>query len=195
MFLELVAFLIKEDYYMATYAVFESTNMKTTHYAERIFDAVATVDIENGTFGYIEELATDSDVIYKFVKGTKAGMPVVVVDQPVWTEKTCLTSNQRKDKFIITAGTPFRVRVVAKNDEFAISAAAVTSTSVDKLDVDAYLTIDTTGKLVASNTSSASATFEAKVMRKRISGGTMVTTAHNYGYSRTMYEAKITKLA
>ena len=41
---------------MANYTVFESVNMKSTHYAERIFDAVATEDIENGTFGYLDGL-------------------------------------------------------------------------------------------------------------------------------------------
>ena len=38
------------------YCVFESTNMGTTKYAERIFDAVFTEDVENGTFGYLDGL-------------------------------------------------------------------------------------------------------------------------------------------
>ena len=65
---------------MAIYTVFESTNMGSTHYAERIFDAVATTDVENGTFGYLDGLADGESNIYKFVAGTKEGEPVVVVD-------------------------------------------------------------------------------------------------------------------
>ena len=40
---------------MAKMTVFESTNMKSSRFAERIFDAVAEEDIENGTFGYLGE--------------------------------------------------------------------------------------------------------------------------------------------
>ena len=71
---------------MAKYTVFESTNMGSTKYAERIFDAVAEKDIENGTFGYLDGLADGESVIYKFVEGFKAGEPVVVVDNPAWKE-------------------------------------------------------------------------------------------------------------
>ena len=49
------------------YTVFESTNMASTKYAERIFDAVSTEDIENGTFGYLDGLADGEDVTYNFV--------------------------------------------------------------------------------------------------------------------------------
>lgn len=79
------------------YTVFESVNMKSTHYAERIFDAVATEDIENGTFGYLDGLDDGEDVIYKFVKGSATGKQVVVVDQPVWNSDECKITNQRKD--------------------------------------------------------------------------------------------------
>lgn len=180
---------------MAIYTVFESTNMGSTHYAERIFDAVATTDVENGTFGYLDGLADGESNIYKFVAGTKEGEPVVVVDQPVWTEDTCRITNQRKDKFINEAGTPFRVRVVKKNDEFAITAEGITSDSREQLKEKAFLTIDDTGKLKASATTTAKAIMEATVERKRITGGTIATAAHNYGYSRTIYEAKVKTLA
>ncbi|MDQ9813232.1 hypothetical protein RFZ01_02060, partial [Acinetobacter pittii] len=71
--------------------------------------------------------------IYKFVVGTKEGEPVVVVDQPAWTEDTCRITNQRKDKFINEAGVPFRVRVVKKNDEFGITAEGITSATRERL--------------------------------------------------------------
>ena len=42
------------------YTVFESSNMQSVgHHSKRIFSAVADVDIENGTFGYIDELADE----------------------------------------------------------------------------------------------------------------------------------------
>ena len=112
------------------YTVFESTNMASTKYAERIFDAVAATDIEVGTFGYLDGLATGEVNTYNFVKGTKSGLTIgdiVVVDNPVWTEDTSRITNQRKDKFIIPAGTRFRARVVRKNDEFAESIDGFTS--------------------------------------------------------------------
>lgn len=178
---------------MANYTVFESVNMGGTHYAERIFDAIAETDVENGTFGYLDGLASGESNIYTFKPGTKDGESVVVVDQPVWTEDNSRTANQRKNKFIIEAGTKFRVRVVKKNDTFGISEEGITATSREKLDVDAFLTIDaTTGKLIAADATAGDASaMEAVVERKRLAGGTLVTAAHNYGYSRYIYEARV----
>ena len=189
---------------MAKYTVFESTNMGSTKYAERIFDAVAATDIENGTFGYLNGLKVISGSnkepnVYNFVAGTKAGLTagdIVVVDNPAWDYDTCKITNQRRDKYVIPAGTVFRVRVVKKNDEFGISAEGITAASRTNLDVDAYLTIDSsTGKLVAAASTASTPIMEAVVMRKRNVGNTLVTTAHNYGYTTTIYEAKITTLA
>lgn len=181
--------------------VFESTNMASTKYAERIFDAVAATDIENGTFGYLNGLATGESVTYNFVAGTKSGLKigdVVVVDQPAWDADTSRITNQRRDKFVIKAGTRFRVRVVRKNDEFAESIDGFTSvtrsvvSAVTNFTTTAvYVSIDaTTGKLVAATTK-PTGVIVGQIMRKRISGGTLVTTANTYGYKREMYETKI----
>lgn len=182
---------------MAKYNVFESTNMGSTHYAERIFDAVASVDIENGTFGYLDGIADGYDVVYNFVAGTKAGEEVVVADNPAWTEDNCRITNQRRDKYVIPAGTPFRVRVVKKNDEFATAIEGVTAATQEKMQKGAFVTIDaTTGKLVASDTQvGETALMEGQVMRERMSGGTVATPAHNYGYATKLFEVKIVALA
>jgi len=181
---------------MAIYGVYESVNQKSTRGAERIFDCVASTDIENGTFGYLNGLATGESVVYNFAVGTSDGKEIVVVDQPAWTADTTYKSNQRKDKFIIPAGTKFRVRVIADNDEFAVNTACVTTASVANFAVDAFVTIDaTTGKLVASATTTADVAFEGTVIRKRVQGATLVTAANTYGYSRDMYEIKVTTLA
>lgn len=181
---------------MATYGVIESVNMKSTHYAERIFDVVSTVDVENGTFGYLNGLATGESVVYNFAKGLLAGKEIVVVDEPAWSTDTTYKSNQRKDQYIIPAGTKFRVRVIALNDEFAVNTACATTATVPALIVGAYVTIDaTTGELVASATAATTPVFEGTVMRKRVQGATLVTTANAYGYSRDMYEIKVTTLA
>lgn len=185
---------------MAVYTVFDSTNMASTKYAERILDAVATTDIENGTFGYLNGLADGETVVYNFVKGYKAGEQVVVADNPAWDEDTSLTSNQRRDKYIIPAGTKFRVRVLKKGDNFGISIEGITTASQENADVGAFLTIDsTTGKLVAAEATavsgSSSPVMEAVIESKRNVGGVVKTTAHNYGYTRVMYEAKVKVLA
>lgn len=181
---------------MAVYGVIESTNMKSTRYAERIFDAISTTDIENGTFGFLNGLATNESVVYNFAKGLSAGKEIVVVDQPVWTADTTYTSNQRKDQFIIPAGTKFRVRVIAIDDEFAVNTACATTATVSALTVGAYVTIDaSTGELVAYATAATTPVFEGTVMRKRVQGATLVTSANTYGYSRDMYEIKVTTLA
>lgn len=189
---------------MAKYTVFESVNMGSTKYAERIFDAVAATDIENGTFGYLNGLKVISGSnkepnIYNFVAGTKSGLgagDIVVVDNPAWSEDSSKITNQRRDKYIIPAGTVFRVRVVKKNDEFGISAEGITVASRTNLDVGAYLTIDSsTGKLVAATTADSTPIMEAVVMRKRNSGNTLVTPLRNYGLSTVIYEAKISTLA
>lgn len=178
---------------MAKYTVFESTNMKSSRFAERIFDCVAEEDIENGTFGYLGDQAEEGGHIYKFEKGFKAGEPVVVADQPAWEEDYRRTADMRRDKFVIKAGTPFRVRVVAKNDEFAITVEGVTPATRELMKVGAFLTIDnTTGKLVAADAAAeGDQVMEAVVERKRIVGGTLATAAHNYGYANEMFTARV----
>lgn len=188
---------------MAKYAVFESTNMGSTKYAERIFDAVATEDIENGTFGYLDGLEDGEQVIYKFKKGFKSGQPIVVVDSPEWDEETYnagRTAKMRRDNFINEAGTPFRVRVVKKLDEFGITAEGITAATrsvvtgvSDFTETKVYLKIDnSTGKLVASTTEPEEVSFIAQIMRKRMIGATLTTTLRNYGYANAIYEAKVT---
>jgi hypothetical protein len=184
---------------MALYNVFESTNMQSTgHGSKRIFDVVADVDIENGTFGYLNGLADGFSHIYNFAKGTKDGEVVIVADQPAWDEDECRRTNQRRDKFVIKAGTPFRARVVAINDEFAIAIQGVSvdtrSLVLDATDyvaTEVYVTIDAEGKLVASNTKTDNETFEGRVMRKRIIGGVFNTPIQNYGYSYAMYTVRV----
>lgn len=176
---------------MATYCVFESTNMASTHYAERIFDCVCAEDVENGTFGYIEELAEGESHIYKFVKGTKEGCKVIVVDQPAWTEDTSRMINQRKDKFIVEAGVPFRGRVVKVNDEMALSAEGFSG----EPDVDKYVSINANGKLLVGNSPVTDSVMVGKIMRKRKMGSTLITSVRDYGYTRMMYEVKVESLA
>lgn len=184
------------------HGVFESTNMASTKYAERIFDAVATQDVENGTFGYLNGLATGEVVTYNFVAGTKAGLKigdVVVADQPAWTEDTSRITNQRRDNFVIKQGERFRVRTVRKNDEFAVSIDGFTSasqsvvTSTTNFTTTAiYVSIDSsTGKLVAATTKPESGVIIGQIMRKRVSGATVVTTANTYGRKTDMYEIKV----
>lgn len=178
---------------MAKYCVFESTNMKSSRFAERIFDAVAEEDIENGTFGYLGDQEEEGSHVYKFNKGSKVGETVVVADQPAWKEDYRRTADMRRDKFIIPAGTRFRVRVVAKNDEFAITIEGVTHDTRNKMKIGAYLTIDeTTGKLVAAETDAEdTSVMKAVVERKRIVGGTLATAANNYGYANEMFTARV----
>ena len=181
------------------YTVFESTNMASTKYAERIFDAMSTEDVENGTFGYLDGLVEGEDVTYNFVKGVKAGATVVVVDQVPWDADNCKRENQRRDKFINKAGTKFRVRVVKKTDEFSISIDGFTPGTQSIADKDKYVTIDPTiGKLIVGNSStpesSTASVMIGKIMRKHVDGSVITTVAHNYGYSRTMYEIKVENL-
>lgn len=173
-------------------AIFESGLLGTTHYDGKIFDAVCTAEVENGTCGYIDGLQSGSDTIYVFKKGTKAGEPVYIVDQPAWSEDSSRRVNERRDNFSVPANTPFRIREIKKNDKFGISIDGVTSASQSAMDTGAYVTIDsTTGKFVASATSTSNADFEGVVEGKRTMGGTLVTTAHNYGHSAVIYKIRL----
>lgn len=184
---------------MAKYTIFESTNMASTVFAAKIYDAVSTVDIENGTFGYLDGLATGyaGDVIYNFKKGTSDGKFIVVADNPAWDYDNSKLVNQKKDKYIIPAGTPFRVREIKIRDEFAISIEGVTSATASLFDVGAYATIDAvTGKLVAAVEAPASTVaFAGKVARKRSSGATIVTPTQTIGSKTTLYEVRVDTLA
>ena len=175
--------------------IFISTNMKSTKGVTRIYDAVSTVELENGQFGYLTTLATGEEAIYNFVVGKLAGKEIVVIDQPVWSADESHRANQRKDKFVIPAGTAFRVRVIAINDEFAVNTAAVTTATASAMIVGAFVTIDATGKLIAAASAGVGTIFEGTVMRKKIQGGVVVTSAHTYGYSTDIFEVKVTTLA
>ena len=174
------------------YAVFESTNMKSTNGSLPIYDVVANTDIENGTVGYIELTEKKDGVIYTFHKGVKAGAVTVIADQPAWTEDTSYLVNQRKDKFIIEKGVPFRGRAIGVGCKFAISGDAVTPETVDKMKQDAYVTVNSDGKFVASETKTDSAVVECYVESSRVTGGQIVTKANTYGYSRVMYKLVVT---
>lgn len=182
------------------FTVFSSTNMASTKYAERIFDCVCDEDVENGTFGYMAELVNRN--MYKFVKGTKSGEKVLVVDVPAWDEDTNSVLNQRRNHFYIPAGTPFRARVVKVNDEFGITIEGVDAATqevvtgvTDFMKNDVFLTVGDNGKLVASTASTDGAIMEARVERKRLMGAKLITPLRQYGSDNYMYEARIKVLA
>lgn len=182
------------------HTVFESVNMASTKYAERIFDCVCDEDIDNGTFGYMAELVDRN--IYKFVKGTKEGEKVLVADMPAWDEDESSMLNQRRNRFYIPAGMPFRARVVKVNDEFGITiegvsadTQAVVTGESNFMENDVFLTVGDDGKLVAATAATDGAVMEARIERKRIHGRKLVTDLRTYGSDYTMYEARIKVLA
>lgn len=172
------------------YTVFESTNLASTNGAARIFDCVATEDIENGMIGGLGKLADGMSHVYEFVKGVPTDNTYVIVDQPAWTADTTRTINQRRDKFIIPAGTVFRVRVLARNDEFGISMPGFTAGSKDAVKAGAYAVADATGKFKAQADKPKSGSY-CQIMRKRTLGATLVTNAHTYGDTYELYELRV----
>ena len=176
---------------MAVHTVCETTNLRATHYAARIFDCVADVDIDNGTFGYMDELAEGYSHVYNFKAGTKEGKQVVVAHNPEWTEDTSNRLNQRKDKFFIPAGTVFRAFVIDELDELALSAEGFTAEPV----VGKFVSINANGKLDVADAASEGAVMVGKIMRKRQIGSTLVTGVRTYGYARMMYTVKVETLA
>lgn len=182
------------------HTVFESVNLGATHYAERIFDCVCDEDIDNGTFGYMEELVDRN--IYKFVKGVKEGEKVLVAHMPEWDEDETSKLNQRRNHFFIPAGMPFRAYVLKVNDEFGISidgisadTQTVVSEQTDFMTNDVFLTVGDDGKLVASASSTDGAVMEARIERKRMHGAKLITPLRQYNSDYSMYEARIKVLA
>lgn len=182
------------------HTVFDSVNMASTKYAERIFDCVCDEDIDNGTFGYMGELVDRN--MYKFITGTKVGEKVLVVDVPAWDEDESSVLNQRRAHFFIPAKTPFRARVVKVNDEFGITIEGIAPTSqatvtdaTDFMTEDVFLTVGEDGKLVAATTSADDAVMEARIERKRLMGAKLITPLRQYGSDNFMYEARIKVLA
>ena len=176
---------------MAVHAVCETTNLRAVHYAERIWDAVSTEDIDNGTLGYLDGVETEGGVVYNFVKGAKDGAPVVMAHNPEWTEDTSRMTNQRKDKFYIPAGVHFRAFTLRQGDEFALSAEGFAGTP----EIGKYVSIGTDGKLVVADAPVEDAPMVGKIMRKRQIGSTLVTDVRKYGYARMMYTVKVETLA
>lgn len=176
---------------MAIYSVCETTNLRAVHYAERIWDAVADFDVENGMLGHLEDLAEGETHTYNFVKGAKAGKEVVLAHNPEWTEDTTNRLNQRKDKFCIPAGVKFRAFTLKVGDEFALSKEGFTG----EPEVDKYVSIDEKGKLAVADAPVEGAVMVGKIMRKRQVGSTLVTPLRTYGYARVMYTVKVESLA
>lgn len=175
---------------MAVHTVCETSNLRAVHYAERIWDAVSDVDIDNGTLGYLED-KEDGGVIYNFKAGTKEGAPVVLVHMPEWTEDTSRMTNQRKDKFTNVVGRPFRAFTLAQGDEFALSPEGFVGTP----EVGKYVSINADGKLAVADAPVEGAAMVGKIMRKRQIGSTLVTDVRTYGYARMMYMVKVETLA
>ena len=170
----------------------ETTNLRAVHYAERIWDGISNVDIDNGTLGYLDGQLEEGSVIYNFKAGTKENAPVVLVHSPEWTEDTSRMTNQRKDKFTNVANRPFRCFTLSVGDEFALSEDGFTAAP----EVGKFVTIDATGKLaIAGDTVPADAVMVGKIMRKRQIGSTLITGARTYGYARMMYTVKVESLA
>lgn len=176
---------------MAIYSVCETTNLRAVHYAERIWDAKADVDVENGMLGHLGDLAEGETHTYSFVKGAKSGKQVVLVHNPEWTEDTSNRLNQRKDKFYVPAGVKFRAFTLSVGDEFALSKEGF----VGEPEVDKYVSINENGKLAVADAPVEGAVMVGKIMRKRQIGSTLVTPARSYGYARMMYTVKVESLA
>ena len=176
---------------MAVHAVCETTNLRAVHYAERIFDCVCDVDIDNGTIGYMDGLAEGQSHIYNFKAGVKEGAVIVLAHNPEWTEDTSRMVNQRKDKFFIPAGTPFRAFVIKVTDEFALSTEGFAGVP----EAGKYVSVNENGKLAVADAPVEGAAMVGKIMRKRQIGSTLVTDVRTYGYSRMMYDVKVEALA
>ena len=173
------------------HTVCETTNLRAVHYAERIWDGVCDVDIDNGTIGYLDGQSEDGGVIYNFVKGVKEGMAPVLVHMPEWTEDTSNRLNQRKDKFVNVAGVPFRCFTLKEGDEFALSEHGFAGTP----EVGKYVSVDADGKLAVADAPVEGAVMVGKIMRKRQIGSTLVTGVRTYGYERMMYTVEVESLA
>ena len=170
--------------------IIESTNMASTHGAARIFDCVSNEVIENGMVGGLNGLADGMSHVYNFAKGTPENHIHVIVDQPAWSPDTTRIANQRRDKFTVPAGTVFRVRVLAVNDEFGLNIDAFTSDSKDAVKPGAYAVVDASGKFKAQAEKPESGSY-CVITRERVMGSTLVTAAHTYGREAKLYELRV----
>lgn len=169
----------------------ETTNLRAVHYAERIWDGISDVNVDNGTIGYLDGQFEDGGVVYNFKAGSMEGKAPVLVHMPEWTEDTSRMTNQRKDKFTNVKGRPFRCFTLAEGDEFALSEDGFVSAP----EVGKYVTIDATGKLAVADAPAEGAVMVGKIMKKRQIGSTLVTGVRTYGYARMMYTVKVESLA
>ena len=169
----------------------ETTNLRAVHYAERIWDGISDIDIDNGTLGYLDGQFEDGGVIYNFKAGTKEGAPVVLVHNPEWTEDTSRMTNQRKDKFFNKAGIPFRCFTLAVGDEFALSESGFEGEPKN----GKYVSINGEGKLAVADAPVEGAIMVGKIMRKRQIGSKLITGIRSYGYDRMMYTVKVESIA
>ena len=176
---------------MAVHAVCETTNLRAVHYAERIWDGISDIDIDNGTIGYLDGQAEEGGVIYNFVAGSKEGMQPVLVHMPEWNADTSNRLNQRKDKFFNEANVPFRAFTLKAGDEFALSEHGFAGTPV----VGKFVSVNAEGKLAVADAPVEGAVMVGEIMRERRIGSTLVTELRTYGYERMMYTVRVVSLA
>lgn len=183
---------------MANKTIFESTNMLSTTGGAHIIDAVADVELENGTIGYVNDVPEEG-VTYKFTAGTTAGKnPVIVDDVPIDYDNVSISA-QRRENYSIKAGKKFRVREIVPEDRFAVSIDGFTTATQETVKgydgtKTIYVTADaSTGKLVASETATTDATYGV-IVGKRSFTTPIVNSGTTYSGVSVLYKIRIIKV-
>lgn len=181
---------------MAKHAIFESSMLGSTYYAERIMDGVAKEDLDNGVVGYLAETPKEG-FVYEFTKGTKAGERLVVIDAPPVPQVlgTSLRNDSNRALFFNPSGIAFRVRVLKETDEFGITPEGFDETSRKNIKVGAYVTVDANGKFVAGAIKEEESEFLGVIVGERNMGTTVAVAGGTLGDLSPIYRVKVQKLA
>ena len=166
---------------MAKYGVFESVNMKSTHYGEHMFDAVVTAETQNGSVGYVED-----GTLKTFTTATIGKFAPVIVDQVPWSYDTSSKKNQARSAFVNAKNTMVRTRAMGMGDRFALTAEAISGTPA----VGKYLVLaNNSAKLTVAD--AATGAFVAKITGTHKSGECLSTDGYVYGISDVMYDIEV----
>lgn len=180
------------------YAVVETTRLAAVRGGAHIYSAIAEEDIQNGSVGYLGDLAENVEgyETYEFKTFDSDSLgkhPVVLVANPEWDYCECRKTNQALYNYINKAGKVFRVFDLIRGDNYGITAPGLDVSGLSGSEIEeGYYVItaeDTTKlKVVKTEAETNDSGFVGKIIG--IVKKTVTMTAKNgttYGRPSTMY--------
>lgn len=184
------------------YTIVETSKLAAVRGGGHLYSLIADTDIENGSIGYVGDLAEsvegmETHEFGTFDADTLGKKRAVLVANPEWDYDECSRAKQALNQYINKAGVPFRAYDLEHDGEFMLSATGFDATGVDAIEKGQYviLAADSTKlKIVATEAETVDCAFVGKIEKSVKRGyGWTAKNGSVYGKPYTMYLVHILK--